>query len=166
MIGEVYFWHADQHWSLLQVGTIILDMCNQAYPKYWVLNLHIFAISPEKHGDELDFLPADKHESFLQVDSITFGVLSQTCPKYPKQLVQYCNISRKTWRMKLMFCLQINVKAFFKLILSYQVCVARYAQVIQNSKFAITSQYLKKGVNDKVDFHIDGDGQAFPKFPK
>ena len=129
-------------------------------------NLHIFAISPEKHGDEVDFLPADKHESFLQVDSITFGVLSQTCPKYPKQLVQYCNISRKTSRMKLMFCLQINVKAFFKLILSYQVCVVRYAQVIQNDKFAITSQYLKKGVNDKIDFHIDGDGQAFPEFPK
>ena len=57
-------------------------------------------------------------------------------------------------------------QSFFKLILSYQVCVVRYAQVIQNNKFAITSQYLKKGVNDKIDFHIDGDGQAFPEFPK
>ena len=47
--------------------------------------LHIFAISPERHGCEVDFLPANKHESFVQVDSITLGLLSQACPKYPKQ---------------------------------------------------------------------------------
>ena len=31
---ELYFWHADKHRSLLQVDTIILDVCNQACPKY------------------------------------------------------------------------------------------------------------------------------------
>ena len=31
------------------------------------------------------------------------------------------------------------------------VCVARHAQIIQNKKFAISLQYLKKEVNDKVD---------------
>ena len=30
----IYFLHADEHWSLLQVDTIILGECNQAYPKY------------------------------------------------------------------------------------------------------------------------------------
>ena len=45
------------------------------------------AISPEKHGGEVDFLPADKHKNFLQVDSITLVLHSQTCPKYPKQQV-------------------------------------------------------------------------------
>ena len=50
-----------------------------------VKSLHIFAISPQKHGGEVDFLPANKHESFLQVDSITFRLRSQACPKYPKQ---------------------------------------------------------------------------------
>ena len=54
-------------------------------------------------------------------------------------------------------------------------------QITQNNKFAITLQYLKKKVTDEVDFlhadkHesylqidfmiFDGDGQAFPKFPK
>ena len=37
-------------------------------------NLHIFAISPEKHGGggKIDFfLPTNEHESFLQVDNIT-----------------------------------------------------------------------------------------------
>ena len=59
--------------------------------------------------------------------------------------------------------------------------MARHAQITQNSKFAISLQYLKKKVTEEADFlqvdkHesflqtnsmvFDGDGQAFPKFPK
>ena len=59
--------------------------------------------------------------------------------------------------------------------------VARHAQSTQNNKLAIFLLYLKKEVNDEVDFlhadkHdsflqtntmiFDGDGQVFPKFPK
>ena len=59
--------------------------------------------------------------------------------------------------------------------------VARHGQITQNNKFSISLQYLKKKVSDEVDFlHLyehgnflqidtmlfDGDGQAFPKFPK
>ena len=36
-----------------------------------IRSLHIFAISPDKHGGEVDFLPANKHESLQQVDSMT-----------------------------------------------------------------------------------------------
>ena len=50
-----------------------------------IRNWHIFAISPEKHGVEVVFLPVNKHESFVQVDSITLGMRSQACPKYSKQ---------------------------------------------------------------------------------
>ena len=61
------------------------------------------------------------------------------------------------------------------------MCVARHAQITQSNKFAISLEYLKKEVSDEVDFlHADkhesflqidtmifnGDGQAFPKFPK
>ena len=61
------------------------------------------------------------------------------------------------------------------------MCVARHAQITQNKKFAISLQYLKKEVSDEVDvlhshkhksfleIHtviFDGNGQAFPKFPK
>ena len=36
------------------------------------------------------------------------------------------------------------------------MCVARYAQITQNNKFAISLQYLKKEVSDEVDFlHAD-----------
>ena len=56
-----------------------------------------------------------------------------------------------------------------------------HTQITQNNKFVISFQYLKKEVSDEVDFlyadkHesfvqidsmiFDGDGQAFPKFPK
>ena len=58
--------------------------------------------------------------------------------------------------MKLIFCLQIRIKDFFKLIPSFQVYVARHAQITQNNKFAISLQYLKKEVSDEADFlHVD-----------
>ena len=81
----------------------------------------------------------------------------------------------------MIICLQINIKEFFKLILSFQVCVARHAQIIQNNKFAISLQYLKKEVSNEADFwHADKhesflqsdtmifneDGQTFLKFLK
>ena len=61
------------------------------------------------------------------------------------------------------------------------MCVARHAQITQSNKFSISLKYLKKEVIDEVDFlHadkdenylqidtiiFDGNGQAFPKFPK
>ena len=77
--------------------------------------------------------------------------------------------------------MQINIKGFFRLILTCKVCVTMHTQVTQNDKFAISFQYLKKDVSDEVDFlHpdkresllqintiiFDGDVQAFPKFAK
>ena len=53
-------------------------------PKVPKISLHIFAISPWKHGDEVEFLSADKHKSHPQDGSIALGVISQTGPKYQK----------------------------------------------------------------------------------
>ena len=50
-----------------------------------IRSLHIFTLSPEKRGGEVDFLPANKQESFLKVDSVTLALRSQACRKYPKQ---------------------------------------------------------------------------------
>ena len=56
-----------------------------------------------------------------------------------------------------------------------------HVQITQNNKFAISLQYIQKKVSDEVDLlHaykyekflqidtmiFDGDGQAFPRFPK
>ena len=61
------------------------------------------------------------------------------------------------------------------------MCAARHAQITQSKKFVISLHYLKKEVNEEVDFFhaakqeklttnwyydFDGDGQAFPKLPK
>ena len=42
--------------------------------------------------------------------------------------------------------MQKSTKDFFKLVLSFSVCVAKHAQTIQNNKFVISLQYLKKWV--------------------
>ena len=49
------------------------------------------------------------------------------------------------------------MEVFYKLILSFWVCVTKNAQSTQNNKlFAISLQYLKKDVSDEVDFlHSD-----------
>ena len=48
-------------------------------------------------------------------------------------------IFRKAWGMKLIFCLQINMKVFYKLIVSLWVCIARHVHSTQN-KFTISLQ--------------------------
>ena len=54
--------------------------------------------------------------------------------------------------VKLIFCVQINIKAVYKLIVSLSECIARHAQSTQNNKFAISLQYLRENVKDEVDF--------------
>ena len=52
--------------------------------------------------------------------------------------------------------MQKNLKDFFKMILSFSVCVAKHVQITQITKFATSLQYLKKEVSDEVDFlHAD-----------
>ena len=58
--------------------------------------------------------------------------------------------------MKLIFSLQINIKDFLKLMLSFKMCVARHAQITQNNKSAISLQYFEKKMSDEIDFlHAD-----------
>ena len=49
-----------------------------------IKSLHIFAISSEEHGDEVDFLLFDKCNGFLQVDSIYLVMYSQAHSNFPK----------------------------------------------------------------------------------
>ena len=84
---------------------------------------------------------------------IHFECAQSGMPKVSKitSLQYFCNITGKMRRMKLIFCLQIKKKkVFFKLILLFQVCLAGHAQITQNN-FAISLQYIKKDVSDKVD---------------
>ena len=56
--------------------------------------------------------------------------------------------------MKLIFCLQLNVKVFYKLIVSSWVYVACHSQSTHNDKFAISLQYLNENVKDEIDFYL------------
>ena len=74
-----------------------------------------------------------------------------------------CRISIKKWMMKCVFGMQINIEVFFKLILSFWMCVAKHAQSTQNKKFAVSLQHLKENVNDEVDFLPADKRQRFPQ---
>ena len=52
--------------------------------------------------------------------------------------------------VKLIFCLQLNAKIFYNLIVSLWVCLARHAQSTQTNKFAIFLWYLKENEKDKL----------------
>ena len=119
---EIYFWHADKHRSILQVHTIILCGCKQTCPKYlkWqIISPEKHAISPEKHADEVDFLHEDKIKVFNKlIVSLWVGIARHAQSTQNNKFAISLQFSRKTWRTKLNFCLQINVKALFKLVLS------------------------------------------------
>ena len=81
----------------------------------------------------------------------------------------------------MIFSLQINTKVFYKVIVSYLLCIARHAQSTQNNKFTISLQYLMDNVKGEVDFlpadkHqrvlqsdtiiLVGCGQACPNYQK
>ena len=91
-----------------------------------------------------------------------------------------CNISRKKWMMKFVSGMQINIKVFYKLILSFWLCLTRHAQLTQNKK-CISLQYLQKSMGHEVDFlpenkhrsflqvdsiTLDLCSQTCPKYPK
>ena len=46
-----------------------------------------------------------------------------------------CNISRNKGMMKFIFCMQVNIKFFYKSIPSNSVCVNRHIECTQNKRF-------------------------------
>ena len=63
----------------------------------------------------------------------------------------------------MIFCLQINTKVFYKMIVSFWVCVVSHAQSTQNNKFVISLQYLIENVKDEVDFSLQINVKGFFK---
>ena len=99
-------------------------------------------------------------------------------PKVPKitSLPYLCNISRKGSKINDFFCMKINIKVFYKLVVLFLLVIARHAQSTQNYKFVISLQYLKKEGRDEVvheDKHqtmlqvgTGGHGQLCPNYTK
>ena len=115
-------------------------------PKVPKIDSHIFAISPENRGDEVDFSPADKLKSFLQVDSITRHPQSTPNNKFTISL-QYLKESVKD---------EVGILPADKsqTFLQNDTIILGLSgpQISQNNNFAISLQYLKKKVSDEVGF--------------
>ena len=97
-------------------------------------------------SDEVDFLYLVKHESLLQVDAmILIGMAN--IPRVPKLASLQClyNVSEKKLEMKLIFCMDINIKVSVKL-----------NSTLWASKFPTYRDIII----------IDGDDQAFSKYSK
>ena len=65
------------------------------------------------------------------------------CQPIKQQHSLKCNMSRKKRMMKFILSMQVN-KIFYKLILSFWVCVARHAQSTRNKKFAYICNISRK----------------------
>ena len=94
---------------------------------------------------------ADEHQNFLLIDAIIFDEHDQAGRSKVLKIrrMQYlCNISRKNWVIKLMFCLLINMKVFYKFILHAvgQAC-PKYS-----GKFEMSLWHLKKEVRNEVRY--------------
>ena len=85
------------------------------------------------------------------------------------------NMSRKSWWMKLVFCLQINTKVFYTIKVPLWVCVGRHSQSTQNNKFAGSLQYLwslffvcrwMSKVSSNWYYHFKFVWPGMPKDPK
>ena len=66
--------------------------------------------------------------------SLSFWVCAATHAQSAqnRKFAYLCNISRKTMGMKLLFCLQINTKIFYKVLVSLWMSVSRLSQSIQD----------------------------------
>ena len=75
------------------------------------------------------------------------------------------NISRKKWMIKLIFDMQINIKVFYKFILSFWVFATRHVQSTDNNKFAYygNMQKTEKNMGHEVDFLLLDKDESFCK---
>ena len=116
-------------------------------------------------SNEVDFLHADKHESLLQIDGMIFVGMVKHSQSSQNSLQCFYNISKKKLKMKLIFCMEINIKVSRKfisslwaskfptrLILSLLMGMIKHSQITQSKKFAISLKYLKKEVRNGGHF--------------
>ena len=68
-------------------------------------------------SDEVDFLHADKHKSLLQLDTtmILKGMVKHSLSSQHSKFAMSLQYLKKKLVMKLIFCMQINIKVSYKL---------------------------------------------------
>ena len=74
-----------------------------------------------------------------------------------------CIISRKKCMMKFIFGMQTNIEVFYKLILSFWVCLTGHAESSQSKKFAYLSNISRKAWVMKLILCLQINSKAFYK---
>ena len=86
--------------------------------------------------DEVDFLPESKDQRFFQIDTIILPKITS--------LLFLCNILRKKRGMKLIFLDADKHESLLQINTMILMGMFKHSQSFQNSKFAMSLQYLKK----------------------
>ena len=96
---------------------------------------------------EVDFLHRDKHESLLQIDTIILmAMVKYSQSSQNSKFAMFLQYLKKKLEMKLIFCMQINIKVSYNVILSLLILsllMIKHSQSTQSHRFAISLQYLK-----------------------
>ena len=123
MSDKVDFFHADKHDSLLQIDTMILmEMIKHSQSSKNSEFVMYLQCLKKEVSDENDFVHADKHQSFLEVDFNTLGF-------------------------------KVSCKVSCKVILSLLMgMIKKHSRRTESNEFAISLQYLKKEVTNRVHF--------------
>ena len=82
---------------------------------------------------EVNFLHADKHGSLLQIDTMILMKMNKHSQSF----------HNGKFEIKLIFCMQVNIKFSYNMILSLLMDKIKHSQHTQSNKFAISLQYLK-----------------------
>ena len=114
-----FFVPADKQESFLQSDSVTLGVRSQACSKYLKQVYNIVTISQGKHEEWSWFFACRKTSKVSSNWCYHFRCVWPGMSKLPKitSLLFLCNILRKKWVMKLIFYMQISMKAWYELIL-------------------------------------------------
>ena len=118
----------------------------------------------KKGRDEVDFLHRDKHDTFPISWYYQFWVMPTKVPKIAKitSFQNLSDISRKKWGMKFMLIfVQINIKVFYKLILSYLIGWPGLPKLLKIASMKYLCSISRKKRVMKLFFFHAGKHQRF-----
>ena len=121
----------------------------------FVISLQYFI--KKELSDEVDFLHADKYENFLQISTMIFdgdsqafsssqnskfAISLQYLKKEVRDEVDFLNADKDQSFLQVDFN-TLNMKVFYKVMLSLLMRMIKHSQSAQSNKLAIALQYLK-----------------------
>ena len=174
MNGEVYFWHADKHRSLLQVDTTFDAWNLPKVPK--IRNFHSFA-----WGMKLISCPEINTNFFYKLIGLLWICAARHAQSTQNNKFTIClQYLKKKWNIKLTFCQQINVwKVSSNWYYHFKCVWPGMSKLTKITSLLFLCNILRKNWVMKLIFCMQinikaccklilwfwWNGQTFPKFP-